>query len=52
MTDPITVPAATADAAPAIVPDAPIYNASLVRRVDETESLSYLWVRFDGDPTP
>jgi ferredoxin--NADP+ reductase len=32
--------------------DAPIYNARLVRRVDETESLGYFWVRFDGDPTP
>jgi ferredoxin--NADP+ reductase len=32
--------------------DAPIYNARLVRRVDETESLAYFWVRFDGDPTP
>jgi len=31
--------------------DAPIYNARLVRRVDETESLAYFWVRFDGDPT-
>ena len=32
--------------------DAPVYNARLVRRVDETESLGYFWVRFDGDPTP
>ena len=29
-----------------------VYNASLVKRVDETESLSYFWVRFDGEPTP
>jgi len=28
------------------------YNASLVRRIDETTSLAYLWVRFDGDPVP
>jgi ferredoxin/flavodoxin---NADP+ reductase len=35
-----------------IDPDAPQYNASLVRREDETDSLSYFWVRFDGDPTP
>src|SRR5215213_1935037 len=28
------------------------YNASLVRRDDESESLAYFWVRFDGDPTP
>jgi ferredoxin-NADP reductase len=32
--------------------DAPVYNASLVRRVDETESLAYFWVRFNGEPTP
>ena len=29
-----------------------VYNASLVRREDETESLGYFWVRFDGEPTP
>jgi ferredoxin-NADP reductase len=29
-----------------------VYNASLVRREDETESLAYFWVRFDGEPTP
>ena len=28
------------------------YNATLVRRVDETEDLGYFWVRFDADPTP
>jgi ferredoxin--NADP+ reductase len=32
--------------------DAEQYNASLVRRVDESESLAYFWVRFDGEPTP
>ena len=32
--------------------DAPVYNARLVRRDDETDSLAYFWVRFDGDPTP
>ena len=35
-----------------IVPDAPQYNASLVRRDDATESLATFWVRFDADPTP
>jgi ferredoxin-NADP reductase len=35
-----------------VEPDAPQYNASLVRRDDMTESLGYFWVRFDGDPTP
>jgi len=29
-----------------------VYNARLVRRVDETEDLAYFWVRFDGEPTP
>ena len=28
------------------------YNARLVRREDENESLAYFWVRFDGEPTP
>src|SRR3954447_11863233 len=36
----------------AVEPDAPQYNASLVRREDQHESLAYFWVRFDGDPTP
>jgi ferredoxin/flavodoxin---NADP+ reductase len=45
MTESLTMPAA-------IDPDAPVYNARLVRREDETESLSYFWVRFDGEPTP
>jgi len=35
-----------------ILPDAPPYNASLVARSDETESLGYFTIRFDGDPTP
>ena len=29
-----------------------VYNARLVKRVDETEDLGYFWVRFDGEPTP
>ncbi len=45
MTKPTTAPAP-------ILAEAPVYNASLIRRVDETESLAYFWVRFDGDPTP
>ena len=32
--------------------DAPQYNARLIRRQDETDSLAYFWVRFDGQPTP
>jgi len=35
-----------------ILPDAPQYNASLVARTDETESLGYFTVKFDGDATP
>ena len=35
-----------------IDPDAPQYNARLIRREDETDSLAYFWVRFDGDATP
>jgi ferredoxin--NADP+ reductase len=35
-----------------IDPEAPIYNATLVRREDENEDLAYFWVRFAGEPTP
>ncbi len=45
MVDPLTIPLA-------IDAEAPVYNASLVRREDETDSLAYFWVRFDGEPTP
>src|SRR3954470_1985083 len=45
MTEPATLPLT-------IDPEAEVYNARLVRREDETDSLSYFWVRFDGDPTP
>jgi ferredoxin-NADP reductase len=45
MTEPLTLPRT-------IDQDAEVYNASLVRREDETDSLAYFWVRFDGDPTP
>ncbi|HEY3164797.1 MAG TPA: FAD-binding oxidoreductase [Candidatus Limnocylindrales bacterium] len=45
MTD-LTAPVAGID------PAAPQYNARLVRREDETDSLAYFWVRFDGEPTP
>src|SRR5258706_4112139 len=36
----------------AIDPAAPQYNASLVARSDENETLGYFVVRFDGDATP
>jgi ferredoxin-NADP reductase len=32
--------------------DAPQYNATLVRREDQHESLCYFWVRMDGEATP
>jgi ferredoxin/flavodoxin---NADP+ reductase len=35
-----------------IDPEAPQYNASLVARTDETESLASFFVKFDGKPTP
>ncbi|MEK6721135.1 MAG: FAD-binding oxidoreductase [Chloroflexota bacterium] len=35
-----------------IAPDDDRYNASLVQRVDQHDSLAYFWVRFDGDATP
>ena len=28
------------------------YNATLVKRVDQHDSLAYFWVRFDEEPTP
>jgi len=37
---------------PTIATDDERYNASLVRRVDQHESLAYFWVRFDDQPTP
>ncbi|HXG39403.1 MAG TPA: FAD-binding oxidoreductase [Candidatus Limnocylindrales bacterium] len=36
----------------AVAADAPQYNATLVRREDQTEYLAYFWVRFTGDPVP
>jgi len=39
-------------AARTIDPEAQQYNASLVARSDENESLGYFVVRFDGEPTP
>ncbi len=35
-----------------IAPEHELYNASLVRREDESSSLGYFWVRFDNEPTP
>jgi ferredoxin/flavodoxin---NADP+ reductase len=43
---------AVADDPRVIEPEAEQYNARLVRREDENDSLAYFWVRFDGEPTP
>ena len=44
---------AAPDAAPGIIAtDDERYNATLVRRVDQHDSLAYFWVRFDEEPTP
>jgi ferredoxin--NADP+ reductase len=34
-----------------IAADAEQYNATLTRRVDQTDDLAYFWVKFDGDAT-
>jgi ferredoxin-NADP reductase len=56
MTEPASLASNALPAAPAatgvIEREAPQYNARLVRREDETESLAYFWVRFDGEATP
>jgi ferredoxin-NADP reductase len=44
---------ATPDAPPGLVAaEDERYNATLVRREDQHESLGYFWVRFDEEPTP
>jgi ferredoxin-NADP reductase len=52
----IDAAAATLTAAPTapgiIATDDERYNATLVRRVDQHDSLAYFWVRFDEEPTP
>ena len=52
MTEMTLQPDAGAQTPPTIAADDERYNASLVRRVDQHESLAYVWVRFDEDPTP
>jgi ferredoxin-NADP reductase len=50
---PAAVPGSLPDAAPRIIAtDDERYNATLVKRVDQHESLAYFWVRFDEEPTP
>jgi ferredoxin--NADP+ reductase len=46
----MTEPATTAPSV--IAADDERYNATLIRRVDQHESLAYFWVKFDGDATP
>jgi ferredoxin--NADP+ reductase len=51
--DPASAPApAPPTPTPGIDPAAPVYNATLVRREDATDSLASFWVRFTGEPTP
>jgi ferredoxin--NADP+ reductase len=45
-------PGVSAEAPGVVATDDERYNASLVKRVDQHESLAYFWVKFDGDPTP
>jgi ferredoxin-NADP reductase len=35
-----------------IDPNAPQYNATLVKRVDLNADLAYFWVRYEGEPVP
>ncbi len=52
MTDTIDQLADTSATTPDIDPDDERYNATLIRRIDQHDSLASMWVRFDGDPTP
>jgi len=46
-------PGVQAGEAPGIIAaDDERYNATLIRRVDQHDSLAYFWVRFDEEPTP
>ena len=45
-------PAGAAEPTGVIAADDERYNASLINRVDQHESLAYFWVKFDGEPTP
>ena len=44
--------AAAAEPGGVIATDDERYNATLIQRVDQHESLGYFWVKFDGEPTP
>jgi ferredoxin--NADP+ reductase len=45
-------PAGTDEPTGVVATDDERYNASLIRRIDQHESLAYFWVKFDGEPTP
>lgn len=52
-TAPPSAPSAATPAPPRVIEaDAPQYNATLVRRDDQHESLGYFWVKMDGEATP
>lgn len=52
-TAPASAPSAATPAPPRVIEaDAPQYNATLVRRDDQHESLGYFWVKMDGEATP
>ena len=52
MTELVNATAAGVEGSGVVAADDERYNASLVKRVDQHESLGYFWVKFDGDPTP
>jgi len=52
MTDLAKLDAAPSGVIATIATDDERYNATIIDRVDQHESLAYFWVRFDGDPTP
>jgi ferredoxin-NADP reductase len=53
MTEPAAATIPAQPAAPGVIAaDDESYNATLIRRVDQHESLAYFWVKFDGEPTP
>ncbi len=51
MTD-LAADAVSAAPSGVIATDDERYNAALISRVDQHESLAYFWVRFDAEPTP
>jgi ferredoxin/flavodoxin---NADP+ reductase len=53
VTDLTATPALPTDAPTGVIArDDERYNAALIERVDQHESLAYFWVKFDAEPTP